>query len=345
MEPIKHCEAEAHGFTPYLLRSSQQFVHPVDGVAQIASSADDLAATCRAVAKVLPGDAVFTHLTGARLRGWWLPLLDDLPLIACTDGESPHHDRRGVYVRRCSIPPGHRHEVLGVAVASPEWTIVELAEHLALLDLVAVIDSALHLGHTTIERIRATMRPGRRGVRVLRQALDLTDGRSESWWESMLRMLHVLSGIDVEPQHVVLNAAGVEVARVDLRIRGTRRIPEYDGSEHRGRVRHEKDLRRDKTLARQGLQRYGYIATEIITTPERIISDAEDALGLPHLPGRVGTWREQARRASISAAGKFALRRRLQRFVRTTSPRPKRGSGANPSPTGAHLHDSPSQNL
>lgn len=345
MEPIKHSEAEAHGFTPYLLRSSRHFVHPVDGVAQLASSSDDLAATCRAVAKVLPSDAVFTHLTSARLRGWWLPLLDDLPLIACTDGESPHHDRRGVYVRRCSIPPGHRDEVDGVAVASPEWTIVELAEHLALLDLVAAIDSALYLGHTTVDRIRATMRPGRRGVRVLRRALDLADGRSESWWESMLRLLHVLSGVDVEPQRIVHNAAGVEVARVDLWIRGTHRIPEYDGSEHRGRTRHEKDLRRDKTLARQGLERYGYIATEIIHAPEGIISDAEDALGWPHLAGRVETWRSEARRASISPAGKFALRRRLERFVRTTSPRSKRASGANQSPTGAHPDDSPSQNL
>lgn len=345
MEPIKHAEAEAHGFTPYLLRTSAHFVHPVDGVAQLASSADDLAATCRAVAKILPSDAVFTHLTSARLRGWWLPLVDDFPLIACTGGDAPHHDRRGVYVRRCSIPPGHRHEVLGVAVASPEWTIVELAEQLALLDLVAVIDSALYLGDTTIDRIRATMRPGRRGVRVLRRALDLVDARSESWWETMLRLLHVLAGFDVEPQHVVHNAAGVEVARVDLRIRGTNRVPEYDGSEHRGRDRHEKDLRRDKILARQGLERYGYIATEIIHAPERVVSDGEDALGWPHLPGRVEIWRSEARRASISPAGKFALRRRLQRFVRTTSPRPTRASGANPSPTGAHLDDPPSQNL
>lgn len=342
MEPIKHSEAHAHGFTSYLLRSSRHFVHPVDGVAQLASSADDLAMTCRAVAKVLPSDAVFTHLTSAQLRGWWLPLVDDLPLIACTDGEAPHHDRRGVYVRRCDIPPGHREQLHGVAVASPEWTIVEVAEHLALLDLVAVIDGALHAGDTTVDRIRATMRPGRRGVRVLRRALDLVDGRSESWWETMLRLVHVLSGVEVEPQHVVHNAAGVQVARVDLRIRGTHRVPEYDGGEHRGRARHEKDLRRDKALAREGLERFGYIATELVNAPERIVFDAEDALGWPHLPGRAETWRSEARRASISAAGKFALRRRLQRFVRTTSPR---GSGAIQSPSGAHVHDSPSQNL
>jgi very-short-patch-repair endonuclease len=216
----------------------------------------------------------------------------------------------------------------GVAVASPEWTISELAEHLALLDLVAVIDGAIHLGHTSIDSIRAVMRPGRRGVRVLRRALALADGRSESWWETMLRLVHVLSGIAVEPQHHVLNAAGVEIARVDLRIRGTNRVPEYDGSDHRQRRQHEQDLRRDKALARQGLQRYGYIASEIIHASNRIIHDAEDALGLPHLPGRGDLWRAEAQRSTIHLSGQSALRRRLDRFVRTSSPRSERASGA-----------------
>ncbi|MCL3817096.1 hypothetical protein [Aeromicrobium wangtongii] len=327
MEPIRHSGAHARGFTSEQLRRSPHFVHPVAGVAQIASSADDLVATCQAIAMVLPDDAVFTHLTGAALRGWWLPMLDDFPLIACSDREAPHHDRRGVYVRRCGIPPGHRHRLHGVEVASPEWTIIELAEHLALLDLVAVIDSALHAGDTSIDRIRAVMRPGRRGVRVLRRALDLADGRSESWWETMLRLVHVLSGIPVEPQQVIVNAAGVEVARVDLRIVGSPRVPEYDGSDHRQRLQHEKDLRRDKALVRQGLERYGYIATELIHASDRIIHDAEDALGLVHLLGRGDLWRAEARRSTISAAGQAALRRRLTRFVRTSPPRSKRAGG------------------
>jgi very-short-patch-repair endonuclease len=329
MEPIKHSDAHAHGLTPYLLRSSALFVHPVAGVAQPAAYADDLFATCRAVALVLPDDAVFTHLTSARLRGWWLPMTSaDLPLVACTDSDAPHHDRRGVYVRRCGIPPGHRTRLGDVAVASVEWTIVEVAEHLALLDLVALIDGAVHLGHTTVDRVRAAMRPGRRGVRVLRRALDLADGRSESWWETMLRLLHELSGVPVDPQQVITNAAGVEVARVDLRIRGTNRVPEYDGADHRVRERHEKDLRRDKALARQGLERFGYIATEIIHDPEAIIRDAEDARGLPHVLGRTGLWRAEARLASISRTGQAGLDRRLQRFVRTTSLRTRRASGA-----------------
>jgi len=325
MDPIVHRDAEAHGFTSRMLRRSPHFLHPVAGVAQLAATADDLASTCRAVAAVLPPGAVFTHVTSARLRGWWMPLLESYPLVACTSGDTTHHDRRGVFVRRCDIPPGHRQWIGDVPVASPEWTVVELAEHLELLDLVAVIDSAVHLGHTTTDAIRATMRKGRRGVRVLRRALDLADGRSESWWETMLRLVHVLSGIPVDPQEHVLNAAGVEIARVDLRIVGSNRVAEYDGSDHRDRAQHEDDLRREKALNRQGLERYGYIATEIIHSARQIVRDAEDARGLPHVPDRAALWVAEARRASISPGGRARLVVRLDRMTRDASLRSRRG--------------------
>ncbi|MCL8253234.1 hypothetical protein AERO_17750 [Aeromicrobium fastidiosum] len=324
MDPILHSRAEASGHTSRSLRRSALYVHPARGVAQLAAGADDLASTCRAVALVLPDDAVFTHVTAAVLRGWWMPMADTFPLVACTDGETTHHDRRGVFVRRCDIPPGHRQRLGDVAVASPEWTIVELSEHLALLDLVAVIDGALHLGHTTVADIRATMRRGRRGVRVLRRALDLADGRSESWWETMLRLLHVLSGFAVDPQERVLIRAGVEVARVDLRIRGTRRVVEYDGSGHRDREQHQDDLRREKALQREGLERYGYIATEIVGGARQIVRDAEDAAGRAHVGSRADLWLAEARLATISLTGRAALARRFEKLTRETSGRSRR---------------------
>lgn len=280
-------------------------------------------------------------MTSAQLRGWWLPPLEALPLIACTDGDAVHHDRRGVYVRRCAIPPNHRISVRGVPVASAEWTLIELAEHLALVDLVVAIDCALNLGHTSVEAIRATMRPGRRGVRVLRRALDLCDGRSESRWETVLRLMHVMSGVEVEPQRVVRNLFDVIVARADLWVVGTRRLHEYDGADHRVRQQHEQDLRRDKTLSRLGLERYGYTAVELLRHPERVIEDADEALGRRHDPSRVGTWKREAALSSLSRAGLAALGRRLRRFTRDKTPRPS--SGANRDASGADVRDTPSQ--
>jgi hypothetical protein len=334
MEPIKHADAIANGFSPYILRTSPRYVHPVDGVAQLARSSHDLAATCRAIYLALPDDTVFTHFTAAQLRGWWLPNLKSPPIIACTGKDFSHHNRRGVYVRRCAIPWPHRGELDGVPVASPEWTIVELAEHLALLDLVAVIDGALYQQETSVERIVATMRKGRRGVKVLRRALELVDGRSESRWETWLRLLHILSGIPVDVQESITNRAGYEVARLDLRIRGTNRAPEYDGAGHRDRKRHEHDLRREKMLARQGIQRYGYIATELVNSPDRIIRDAEQALGWPHRADRLDLWRTEAKAATISASGAFALERRMQRFARREPPRRRPSAAIPPASAG-----------
>ena len=341
MEPISHRNPESRGFSRGVLRGTD-WIHPVDGVSIPATLADDLDARCRAVDLVLADGAVFTHLTSAELRGWWLPPLERLPLVACTDGEAAHHDRRGVYVRRCSIPPEHRTSTRRIPVATAEWTIIELAEHLSLIDLVAIIDCALHLQHTTVEAIRMTMRSGRRGVRVLRRALDLCDGRSESRWETVLRLLHVMSGIEVEPQRVIRNRFDVIMARADLWVVGTRRLSEYDGADHRMRHQHHQDLKREKALSRLGYERFGYTAVELLRHPEQVIADADVALGRTHDPNRVGAWKREATLSSLSAGGLAALERRLRRFVRDTTPRPS--SGANEKPSGADLRDTPSRN-
>jgi hypothetical protein len=296
------------------------WVSPAAGVRLRQTDAATLAALCRAIQLVLPDDAVFTHLTSASLRGLWLPRLTPL-VIACTDGDAPHLDRRGVYVRRCNIPRPHRTAGRGVRIASAPWTLVELAEHFSLIDLVVAMDSALQQKQCTYAELSAAAVPGRRGVRVYRRALSLCDGRSESAWETVLRLLHVLGGIpDVRPQAVIRDARGIGVARADLRI-GRRRLHEYDGADHRGQAQHQIDLRREKTVSRLGLERYGYTAIEIHRGPGQILRDAEDALGLDHDPSRVHAWLEEYERSSFSDAGARELAARLRRFDRQRPPR------------------------
>ena len=327
MEPILHRLAHERGLTPRALRNPD-LAHPTDGTALPRSDAHELRNVCATIVLMLGHDAVFTHLTSAMLRDWWLPRIDPVPIIACTHGEAPHLDRRGVYVRRCDLPASHREIRDGLPIASAAWTIVELAEHLSLIDLVIVIDCALHRGETSIERIRATMRKGRRGVRVLRRALDLADGRSESPWETLLRLVHVLSGIPVTPQHELRDDSGEIVYRLDLLIRGTRRAPEFDGAMHRTRDGHRRDLRREKLLQRHGIERFGYCAPELRDESATIIRDAEAALGWSHDPTRTKIWVHEFERSSFTPQGYGALRRRLQRFARLTTPRPA-SSGAN----------------
>lgn len=320
MEPILHREARSAGLTRDRLRHAR-FAHPADGVAIAVEDEANLDVVCQALAKLLPEGSVFTHLTAARLRGWWLPSLPHVPVIACTDGDAPHLDRRGVYIRRCAIPPQHRRTFRGLPVASAAWTIVELAEDLALLDLVVVLDGAVHQGDTTVADVRAAMVKGRRGARVLRQALELVDAKSESPWETCLRLLHHWCDIPVESQVELFDAAGVFVARADLVITGTPRLVEYDGATHRDRERHRRDLRREKELARIGRQRFGYTAVEVVERAAMIVRDAERALGLPHDPARLKNWFIEFGASSFSAEGWRALVWRLRRFDRRASPR------------------------
>lgn len=69
-------------------------------------------------------------------------------------------------------------------------------------------------------------------MRGLRQALSLADARAESPRESELRVLLRLAGIRTVPQHVVQDATGGFVARVDLAIVEHRIAVEYDGVWH-----------------------------------------------------------------------------------------------------------------
>lgn len=125
----------------------------------------------------------------------------------------------------------------------------------------------------------------------------------------------MLCGFAVTPQYEVRDTAGQVVARADLRIDGTNRLPEYDGAEHHNRDRHRRDLRREKALSRLQLERYGYTADEILRTPTRLLLDAERACGLPHDPRRLRPWLAQLRQASLSSRGRRRLHERLGRYA------------------------------
>lgn len=319
-ESIVPREAARYGLTPRILRGPR--FEPVSyGLHAPRGAVDPLPARCRALQRVLPPTAVMSHYTGARLRGWPLPRLPDwLPLFASVPDGGAHLHRSGLYVAR-TVRARDEPEVRdGVRLASATTILSQLAQDLPLLDLVAVIDAALHAHDITLDELEEAIRPHQPGGARLRQALAYADGRAESWWETPLRLLHVWSGIDVEPQYEVRDDWGNLIARADLRIVGTRRLPEYDGGHHDDPATRRSDLARDKALARIRWERYGYVASDVTGRPERIIRDAEDALDLPHRPRRLNRWRSEVSRSSLSAAGRRRLADRLRRYWRWRRP-------------------------
>ena len=172
----------------------------------------------RAWELVLPSTSAFTHLTAAELCGWWLPAEIDHPVFAAAWSTNTRIQRPGLLVTRHGgpLPTTVAH---GVRVTSPAETMLALARDLALLDLVILGDSALHLEQVTTGELERAAAQRRRGAPRLRTVLPLLDGRSESAWESVLRMLHWAAEVPVEPQYKICDGFGREMARGDLRVR------------------------------------------------------------------------------------------------------------------------------
>ncbi len=188
--------------------------------------------------------------------------------------------------------------------------LLALARHFALLDVVVMLDGAMHLGCITQEELTEGLKGRRHGVRRLREAASLADARSESPFETLLRVLHAVCEVAVIPQHE-LRVAGQLVARGDLRIVGTRTFHEYDGAGHRDRDQHRSDLRRDRDIAAAGWLRRGYTDLEVLRRPVEILRDADRTLGREHDPSRIDAWYSLLRESCFTPAGQDRLLRRL----------------------------------
>ena len=277
--------------------------------AHVASAQPSLVDRLRAWTLVLPATAVFTHLTAAEVRGWWLPAPVPKPVFAAVGARERHPQRRGLRLTRLEASPDVE-LVAGLPVATAAETLLACARDLDLLDLVPLADSALRSGHCTFDELQQLATRTRRGAPMLRRVLPLLDRRSESPWESVLRVLHGAAGIEVVPQHVVLDTAGRFVARGDLWLVGTRRLHEYDGEVHRDRSAHRADLDRDRRLIEADWQRCGYTATEVLRRGGSIIASADAVLGRRWDSNRLHIWRELVSRSLYGSAGRTRAFRR-----------------------------------
>lgn len=245
-------------------------------------------ARMRAWAERLPDGTVFTGLTAAEAYELWLPPADpDRPLeISVPTGVRVR--RPQIEVARHRLPP-HSHGIDGVRIATVAETVLAAAPRLGLLDLVVMVDGVLHERGCTREDLEVAAR-GRRGGPRLREALARADGRSESPWESLLRMLHEACEVPVQPQAELFDDAGRFVARADLLITGTRTLQEYDGAVHRDRGQYARDRRRDSRLADADYVRHGYVAPDVRFRAAMILREADEALGRTYDPTRLDAW-------------------------------------------------------
>lgn len=257
---------------------------------------------------VLPPGGAFTHLTAAREFGWWLPPLpDDLPVFASVTDAGTRPRRSGLVVCRHTqpIPVEPRG---GLPFVTPEEALLLCAKDLGLLDMVVLVDAALHLRSCTRESIAGAAGQRRRGADNLGRALEVSDGRSESAWEALLRMLHEACDVPVEPQVEIFDDDGSFVARGDLRIKGTNTLHEYDGGEHRKKKRQRKDLARERRIGDTPITRRGYTDQEVLHQGVSILRDADRSLGREHRPERIRAWHALLAESLFTPAGTRRLR-------------------------------------
>ena len=219
----------------------------------------DLRVRGAAPARLLPEHA---HVADRCLL--WLLGVDVLP-----PGPPPLLE---VVVPRNAVPPRRTHVRARIAdLPARDRTVVgrdglrclrtvragaDLLRLLPLPQAVVVADAVQHAGLCDREALQtelSTSAAGLRGVVQARRVLVLSDARAESPPESLLRLALVQAGLRPVPQHVVVDAHGRFVARVDLALPAQRLAFEYDG-----RAVHERedvfvqDRRRANDLVRAG---------------------------------------------------------------------------------------------
>ncbi|MEU6136427.1 hypothetical protein ABZ796_15985, partial [Nocardioides sp. NPDC047086] len=257
---------------------------------------------------VLPGSAVFTGLSAMRLHELWLPPLpDDLPIFVALHESSVRIRRPELRISRHPQPPAAI-SLDGLRVAPVAEAALACARELGVLDLVVLLDSALHLQKCTLADLETVASSGRPGARRLSEALHLCDQRSESAWESLLRILHTACGVEVEPQMDIHDARGVFIGRADLLVTGTKTLQEYDGAQHRERGQYRRDRGRDAALAKSGYVRHGWVAGQVRHDSWLILRAATDALGRELTVDDIRPWWRLLEASLFSKSGKARMR-------------------------------------
>lgn len=239
----------------------------------------------------------FSHFSAARIHGLPIPgsgAADLVDISVFAPLKPPK--MRGVRSHELKAG-GHRIVTVdGLSCISPEDTWAQLSGRLSLPDLVAIGDFLItgdepysgepsELTHRDLERaIRHHGR--RRGVQMLRQALERVRFGSLSPQESRLRMLLVDAGLpepELNPRIVVDSRF---IAMVDLAYRDRRLAIEYLGDHHRtDPVLYRADITRRERLAAVGWNTIFVTAADLAGPVPLAVRHVRDAYqrSSPHL--------------------------------------------------------------
>ncbi|HKV18018.1 MAG TPA: hypothetical protein VJR50_03225 [Mycobacterium sp.] len=163
----------------------------------------------------------------------------------------------------------------GMATTSPARTAFDLGRRLELVDGVARVDALMNATDVKVGDIEsvAAIHPGVRGLKRLRETLDLVDGGAESPWESMTRLLFVQNGFPrPETQIRVFDEYGVLAAVIDFGWRDYLVGVDFEGAHHYADPRVSADV----------------VSVRLRTRPRRAAYDTAHSRQRPLMPSSRG---------------------------------------------------------
>lgn len=199
-----------------------------------------LAELCELIQLRSPERVFFSHSTAAVLHS--IPLPWKLEAASSVHLSVPSPSRpisaRGIEGHRLALSAGELCLRNGLRMTSPARTWTDLAEQLALHELVAAGDHLIRWRSPvcTPAELGAAVgaRINRRGLALLASALPLLNDRAESPPESHLRLLLMAAGLPTPRiNHVVTDRFGEFVARTDFAFDEEKVVLEYQGDYHR----------------------------------------------------------------------------------------------------------------
>lgn len=233
---------------------------------------------CRAAARTLPGDSVITGRSAATLLGLELAGVND-PVEVLVKRPTHGNRRAGIRSWVRAFKDGEHVPWGEVNVALPNRIGFDLLSRNTIRFGVANCDALLRSGLTDEDALREFISEHRYyGWKKAWRALDLTDARSESIPESVLRVNLVQAKLYPTPQVEVYDANGIFVGRLDLAFEEERVAVEYDGAWHGSPEQQWRDLARRQRLRECGWTVIVVTADELYNSPDKVVARVRSAL-------------------------------------------------------------------
>jgi very-short-patch-repair endonuclease len=191
----------------------------------------DAATRARAAWLWARGECTLVGLSAAAAFGTkWIDA--DLPAEICRDDR---HAPDGIVIRGYQLSADEVCTVDGMRVTTPQRTAFDLGRMLPSSRAVVHLDALVRATHLRASDVLtvADLHPGARGLRRLREVMEVVDGGAESPQETRLRMALVSAGLPKpETQIEFRDRYGRVRVRVDMGWREWKVAVEYDGIQH-----------------------------------------------------------------------------------------------------------------